>query len=304
MCSTIYNIRLKLKKTGSAKKSPRKRKAKKLSGSTARAMYRSARRDPTLTSAELKRLYEVSVSPRTIRRSLVSQGLISVFETPKAFLSKKSKGCRLEWAKAHSDWTVEDWRKVFFTDESPFGLRFKGRQRVWRKRGEKYDPRFVKGRVKHQQKIMVWGGFSYNGVGGFYKIDSKMEKFQYLKIVEYVGMPSALELLGPGFIWQQDNDPKHTSLLLKEYFGIAAEIGRCTLLPWPSYSPDLNPIENLWFLVDRMAKARSCNTALDLFEALEAAWKAVPLDYLQKLIDSMPRRVQAVIKAKGSYTKY
>ena len=79
MSGTIYKIRLKFKKTGCAKKSPRKRKAKKLYGSTARAMYRSVRRDPTLASAELKKLCEVSVSPRTIRQSLVSQGLIDVF---------------------------------------------------------------------------------------------------------------------------------------------------------------------------------------------------------------------------------
>ena len=151
---------------------------------------------------------------------------------------------------------------------------------------------------------MCWGGFSYNGVGGFHQIDAKMDKHQYLSIVKYVGVPSALLLLGDDFVWQQDNDPKHTSYLLQDFFEKCEDRGTCSLLPWPSYSPDLNPIEHLWYKVDRMAKERSCNTTLELFEAVEAAWKAVPLSYLQNLIDSMPRRIEAVIKAKGGHTRY
>ena len=151
---------------------------------------------------------------------------------------------------------------------------------------------------------MMWGGFGYEDVGGFHKIENRMDAKQYRDIVKFVGIPSARNLLGDGFVWQQDNDPKHTSLLLQEFFEDAEEKGFCELLPWPSYSADLNPTKNLWHRVDREAKERACNTIPELLTSLHAAWEKVPLDYLRGLIDSMPRRIYTVIKAWGGNTKY
>lgn len=105
-------------------------------------------------------------------------------------------------------------------------------------------------------------------------------------------------------MFQQDNDPKHTANLVKRYLDNKIDQNVLQLLEWPSQSPDLNPIEHVWKVMkDKMrgVKPRNLN---ELFEKLTEIWKSMDINYLQKLIDSMPQRCQAVIDAKGMYTKY
>jgi DDE superfamily endonuclease len=75
---------------------------------------------------------------------------------------------------------------------------------------------------------------------------------------------------------------------------------------WPAQSPDLNPIEHLWgVLKRRLARHEHPPSGIhELWERIEDDWEAIPAEECQKLIESMPRRVQAVLKAKGGYTKY
>ena len=75
-------------------------------------------------------------------------------------------------------------------------------------------------------------------------------------------------------------------------------------LPWPSQSPDLNPIENLWSILDYKLRNRRPQNKLQLVEALREGWNSLDADLLTTLVDSMPRRIQAVIESKGYPTKY
>ena len=76
-------------------------------------------------------------------------------------------------------------------------------------------------------------------------------------------MTSAFELYQDSdWIFKQDNDPKHTSRVTKAFIAEAS----INLLPWPSQSPDLNPIENLWSILDVKLKGRRCNNKTELFE--------------------------------------
>ena len=68
---------------------------------------------------------------------------------------------------------------------------------------------------------------------------------------------------------------------------------------WPSQSPDLNPIENLWSILDRSISDRRCNTKAELWECLQEAWYKLDSSILTKLVESMPRRLNAVIDNKG-----
>ncbi len=73
---------------------------------------------------------------------------------------------RLTWAKEKKNWTVAQWSKVLFSDESKFCISF-GNQgpRVWRKGGEAHSPSFLKSSVKFPQSVMIWGAMSSAGVG-------------------------------------------------------------------------------------------------------------------------------------------
>ena len=124
----------------------------------------------------------------------------------------------------------------------------------------------------------------------------------YVDILDGNLKPSAQKM---GFnqtnwIFQQDNDRKHTAKLTTEY--LTAE--NINVLEWLSQSPDLNPIEHLWAYLER--KIPLCDRQdLNTFQsAVFREWNDIPRDYLIKLVDSMPARLEAVIDAKGYHTKY
>jgi len=103
-------------------------------------------------------------------------------------------------------------------------------------------------------------------------------------------------------IFQQDNDPKHTSKLAMD----ALEELNLNVLEWPSQSPDLNPIELYWGHVARELKRRTglITNKDDLWEELQKILVEPNRDLCRKLIGTMPRRIIDVIKAKGGYTKW
>ena len=76
---------------------------------------------------------------------------------------------------------------------------------------------------------------------------------------------------------------------------------------WPGNSPDLNVIENLWAIIKkRLQLDGGSQTRCELISNVIQAWHrdATLLHVLQSLVESMPRRIESVIKAKGGHTKY
>ncbi len=120
------------------------------------------------------------------------------------------------------------------------------------------------------------------------------------KFVHFM-LPSADKLYGDAdFIFQQDLAHAHTAKGTKSWFN---EDG-VTVLDWPTNSPDLNPIENLWGIVKRKKRDTRPNKADDLKAAIKATWASITPQQCQRRIASMPRRTDAVIHAKGGPTKY
>jgi hypothetical protein len=148
---------------------------------------------------------------------------------------------------------------------------------------------------------MVWGAFAAHGVGILHRIKGIMDMNVFHDLLGNVMLPSADMLFGgENYLFQQDNDPKHTAIINK---GFLEDMNIPTLW-WPAQSPDLNPIENLWSILDQRLKHRDVNTAEQLFNVLQTAWEGLPVQLLEDLVDSMPRRCAAVIESKGWPTTY
>ncbi len=123
----------------------------------------------------------------------------------------------------------------------------------------------------------------------------------YHHILEHVMLPSADQLFKDAdFIFQQDLAPAYTAKSTKSWLNDHG-VG---VLDWPANSPDLNPIENLWGIIKRKMINKRPKNADELKATVKETWASIPPQQCHKLITSMPRRIEAVIKAKGAHTKY
>ena len=121
------------------------------------------------------------------------------------------------------------------------------------------------------------------------------------EVLEPIVVPFA-ENAGENFIFMDDNARPHRARVvtqLLENHGIER-------MDWPAKSPDLNPIEHVWDMMGRsIAQLEAQPHGLQkLGVALEAAWDALAVRDVNRLINSMRQRCEAVIAARGGYTRY
>lgn len=261
-------------------------------------IVKMAKKKHNITSTEIQKELEkqgIEVSSRTIRRRLGEFGGKFVREIQKPLLSEKHRANRLQWAKKHKNF---DWKQVIFTDESTFQL-YQSNRKVWQFAGRQKVFRTV----KHPQKVHVWGCFSFQGFGKLVCFQRNLDALYMCSIYESGLLPSACELFGEGnieWILQEDNDPKHRSRICKNW----KEENEVVVLPWPSMSPDQNPIENVWQLLKIKISKKKINTTSTLKAALTREWNQLSVELARNLVRSMERRVAALIEAEGDYTMY
>src|SRR3954451_1708685 len=138
----------------------------------------------------------------------------AVVKRKKPLLTKRHMKERLDFAIAHKDWTVEDWKRVVWSDETKIDcLGSDGRKWVWKKPGEGLSNHTVQGTLKFGGgSLMMWGCMTWKGVGFACKTDGRMDGDLYIKILEDK-LQASIKYFGEkpgGIIFQQDNDPKHT----------------------------------------------------------------------------------------------
>ncbi|GFY01403.1 transposable element Tcb1 transposase [Trichonephila clavipes] len=185
----------------------------------------------------------VSVSPRTGRGRLLEIGLRGCKARPKPLLTEFQRKRRLTWAREHSLWTIKDWEKVIFRDESQFCI--SGNQSsayVRRRTHEEFSSQCLKPTVKYPTKVMVWGCMSSYGVGRLHIVSETVKAMDYIEIIQNKLLPTVRDLLGnQSWIFKDDNAPCHRANVVQKWL----KDHTVNIMNRPGQSPDLNPIDNL-----------------------------------------------------------
>lgn len=268
-----------------------------------------ARRHPFWTATTLRNdLHNasgVSVSTQTIRNRLHTAGLNSRRPCVRIPLTVRHRRDRLDWAHDHVTWTHNDWAPVLFTDESRYCLDFTDRrQRVWRRQRERFNDAYINEHDRYGGgSIMVWGGISRNGRTDLHVMGrGTMTGVRYRDEILNVYVRPYAGAVGPDFILMDDNARPHRARVVNQFL----EQETIVRMDWPARSPDLNPIEHVWNMLQVAISGRRAQptTLEELGNALVEEWNNIPIASIRVLIDSMTRRCQAVIQARGGHTRY
>ncbi len=297
--STVASIILKWKTFGTTRTLPRAGRPAQTELSGRRALVREVKKNPKITVAELQRCirrWEKVVESQPSLQPSTSRGFMGRVARRKPLLSARHMKARMEDSKMVTN-------KILWSDETKielFGLNSK--RYVWRKPGTAHHLSNTVPTVKHGGgSIMLWGCFSAAGTGRLVGNRGKDECSQYKDILDENLLQSAQDLRrGRRFTFQQDNDPKHTAKITKEWL----HNNSVTVLEWPSQSPDLNPIEHLWRDLKMAVHQRLPSNLTELERICKEEWQRIPKSRCEKLVASFPKRIMAVLNQKGASTKY
>ena len=320
--STITKFIERYKNRNSIENLSRPGRPRKTSKSEDRWLIQKAESQTKVPFKELKNIVNIDVSKRTLQRRLCQVGIRKWRAVTRVVLTKEHAKKRLAWAHAHEHFTVEDWRKVIWSDEC-LVKRDSDSHVVWvfrrQTKSEKYASKNIKGkRWQDSYSVMMWGCFIGDKLGPIAFFDGMVHKENYVEMLSqcFLSFLEALHTDDPDahFQFQHDNATPHIAVFTRNWLSSLTEKYNLTVLDWPPNSPDLNLIENLWSHIkqelyrrypDTTSLTGSTDTVKSILrQRLQEIWWDIGADLLNRLIESMPERVKAVKRARGWYTEF
>jgi hypothetical protein len=306
-------------------RNPRRNYLRKTSEREDRYILCTLRQNNDLSLQDITNKLALGISQTTLRRWRSEAGLGSYIAAKKPGLSAENIHKRLDWAMKYKDWTIEDWKKVIWLDESSIWVGVNPRRQwVIRPPGKRLNRKYVKKTFKDAQvKVMVWACFTGDRLGPLVVCDEGGVGADEYEDILYDGLFSLIDdiLQLPEsdtiqvadentFLFMQDNARCHKAECILEFL----RENHVPVMEWPPQSPDLNPLENLWVeFKDRFHKrfielfnhpSKSLEARYRYEGVLQEVWYSQGMEMVESIVASMPKRCQLVIEAKGGWIKY
>ncbi len=230
-----------------------------------------------------------TISEHTTRWTLKQMSYSSRRPHRVPLLSAKNRKRRIQFTQTHQNWTIEDWKDVAWSDESRFLLQYSDV-------GSEFDVKNMKSWI--YPAFLNGSGCWWwcNGVGDIVlahlvPIEHRLNSTAYLSIVADVH-PFMTTVYPSSDATSSRIMHRHRAQIISDWF--LEHDNEFTLLKWPPQSPDLNPIEHLWDVVEREIHIMDVQPT-----NLQQLRDAIMSICFQYLFESMPRRIKTVMKTKG-----
>lgn len=326
-CRTIFRN---APNQASCKSRPRNGRPPVITPRDGRALFRAIANNPKITAAKLRAEVLPTVSKITIYRYLKKSGIQKWRCKKRPFLDDERAAARLHWAYLHDNQPPAYWKRWPWSDECSiergkggkwdFVYRMRGKyiglplklnySRIFT--GEGLLPWAVQGEGTRGQTTMFWAAFGHGKRTPLVAMKGDpaaprggVTARRYIEVIEEYLLPA----LENDTLFMQDNSQVHRAILVQDWFA-EREID---VLDWPPYSPDMNPIENLWKLlkakiIELYPELEYINdndtTKAHLIAAAKEAWLLLEEELLNKLALGMQKRIDALKAAQVWYTKY
>uniref|UniRef100_A0A8C1NF85 Transposase Tc1-like domain-containing protein n=1 Tax=Cyprinus carpio TaxID=7962 RepID=A0A8C1NF85_CYPCA len=217
--SAVSKIWTKYKSNGKVVKGKRTGRPRKTSKRQDRKLKAICLENRKCTTKQMRNKWAesgVHVCDRTVRNRLKEMGFTYRKAKRKPSLTSKQKKTRFQWAKERQSWTVDDWMRVIFSDESRIciGQGDDAGTFVWCRSNEIYEDNCLKKTCKFPQSLMIWGCMSGKGMGEMTVITSSINAQVYVEILDTFLIPSIERMFGDGSIIFQDDNRLKTGFVV------------------------------------------------------------------------------------------
>jgi len=297
--STINRLWMKFQRTGSTQDLPRSGRPQALNEREERVIVRNLLTIPgtSIKSIALDRARAGQPgSRRTIARTARRNKLIPRTSNRGKEITGRNIIKRLAWAKIMRLWTVLEWRFIVFTDETLlYPKRTKGRV-IWYRQSSL--PRHEEEPDLRLKGVKVWGFISYTGNRGLVKFEETMNAANYKDLLDNHLREAVPQEEDPAYelVFMQDGAKYHSANDVINHLR-----QRVDVLSWPPQSPDLNIMENIWAALQQelWVRRNQLRNAGDVWAAAREIFNNFTLMSIRNLYESLPNRINKVIRAKG-----
>jgi len=306
--TSLYRLTDKWRKKRSLSDSPRRGRPPKLSPRSEVRLKILAKKQPLNSFKRIAEDYNVGlpqpeqVSLWTIKRHLAAAGILAFRPASKTTLEPRHITERRIWERWYRPMDIGYWQGVVFTDETRILLhQLHPSIKIKRPRNSRYDFNFMHYAEKYGGGgISFWGSITYWGPGPLYRLYGAMENLSYANFLGCL----KLDLQNEGidqFILQDDNLSSHRTPWV---IGMRGLLEIEPIHSWPSNSPDLSPIENIWAIWKQRIYARKPLNLDQLEEIAFEEWRNLDPEIFRKLYEGMPKRLALLRKAHWRRIKY